>query len=91
MARGTLGPGPPVEPVTANKDGAECATQTAGGEAALKAYFEFSKEHYARTGYRINLLSVGYRILEDQSSLFSYSYHGTVITFEYQSAYPPSK
>ena len=49
---------------------------------ALKAYFEFSKEHYARTGYRINLLSVGYRILEDQSSLFSYSYHGTVITFD---------
>jgi FAD/FMN-containing dehydrogenase len=49
---------------------------------ALKAYFEFSKEHYKRTGYRINLLSVGYRILEDQSSLFSYSYHGTVITFD---------
>ena len=48
----------------------------------LKAYFEFSKEHYERTGYRINLLSVGYRILEDQSSLFSYSYHGTVITFD---------
>lgn len=49
---------------------------------ALKAYFEFSKEHYKRTGYRINLLSVGYRILEDQSSLFSYSYEGTVITFD---------
>ena len=48
----------------------------------LKAYFEFSKEHYERTGYRINLLSVGYRILEDQSSLFSYSYDGTVITFD---------
>ena len=48
----------------------------------LKAYFDFSKEHYARTGYRINLLSVGYRILADQSSLFSYSYHGNVITFD---------
>src|SRR6478609_9443270 len=31
VARGTLGPGPPVEPVTANKDAAACATQTAGG------------------------------------------------------------
>ncbi|MET0839458.1 MAG: FAD-binding oxidoreductase [Marmoricola sp.] len=48
----------------------------------LKAYFDFSKEHYKRTGYRINLLSVGYRILEDQSSLFSYSYEGTVMTFD---------
>jgi len=48
----------------------------------LRAYFDFSKEHYARTGYRINLLSVGYRILDDQSSLFSYSYHGTAITFD---------
>ena len=49
---------------------------------ALKAYFAFSKEHYAKTGYRLNLLSVGYRILADQSSLFSYSYEGTVITFD---------
>jgi D-arabinono-1,4-lactone oxidase len=48
----------------------------------LRAYFEFSREHYRRTGYRINLLSVGYRINADQSSLFSYSYHGTVITFD---------
>lgn len=48
----------------------------------LRAYFDLSKEHYRRTGYRINLLSVGYRILADQSSLFSYSYHGTVITFD---------
>ena len=43
---------------------------------ALRAYFEFSQEYYQRTGYRINLLSVGYRILEDQSSLFSYTFHG---------------
>lgn len=48
----------------------------------LRAYFEFSKEHYRRTGYRIDLLSVGYRILADQSSLFSYSHDGTVITFD---------
>ncbi|WP_028661081.1 FAD-binding oxidoreductase [Nocardioides insulae] len=49
---------------------------------ALRAYYDLSLEHYRRTGYRINLLSVGYRILEDQSSLFSYSYDGTVITFD---------
>jgi FAD/FMN-containing dehydrogenase len=48
----------------------------------LRAYYELSKEHYRRTGYRIDLLSVGYRILADQSSLFSYSYDGTVITFD---------
>jgi FAD/FMN-containing dehydrogenase len=50
--------------------------------ACLRAYYELSKEHYKRTGYRIDLLSVGYRILADQSSLFSYSYNGTVITFD---------
>jgi FAD/FMN-containing dehydrogenase len=48
----------------------------------LTAYYQLSKEHYQRTGYRIDLLSVGYRILADQSSLFSYSYNGTVITFD---------
>jgi hypothetical protein len=31
VVRGSLGPAPPVEPITANKDQAECATQTAGG------------------------------------------------------------
>src|SRR6201999_2290975 len=49
---------------------------------ALHQYFELSLDHYKRTGYRINLLSVGYRILQDQSSLFSYSFNGTVITFD---------
>ncbi|RKS80331.1 FAD/FMN-containing dehydrogenase [Motilibacter peucedani] len=48
----------------------------------LRAYFAFTKEHYRRTGYRVDLLSVGYRINDDQSSLFSYSYNGTVITFD---------
>ena len=50
--------------------------------ACLRAYFEFSRDYYRQTGYRINLLSVGYRINADQSSLFSYSYHGTVLTFD---------
>jgi FAD/FMN-containing dehydrogenase len=48
----------------------------------LRRYYEFSQDHYRRTGYRIDLLSVGYRILADQSSLFSYSYDGTVITYD---------
>jgi FAD/FMN-containing dehydrogenase len=48
----------------------------------LRRYYELSKDHYRRTGYRIDLLSVGYRILADQSSLFSYSYDGTVITYD---------
>lgn len=48
----------------------------------LRRYFELSKDYYARTGYRINLLSVGYRILADRSSLFSYSYDGTIITYD---------
>jgi FAD/FMN-containing dehydrogenase len=50
--------------------------------ASLRKYFEFSREYYQRTGYRVNLLSVGYRIKADQSSLFSYSYDGPVITFD---------
>src|SRR5581483_4847274 len=49
---------------------------------ALRAYFRFSREYFRRTGYRVNLLSVGYRIKEDQSSLFSYSFHGPVMTFD---------
>jgi FAD/FMN-containing dehydrogenase len=48
----------------------------------LRRYFQLSLDHFERTGYRINLLSVGYRINADQSSLFSYSYNGTVITFD---------
>ena len=31
MVRGTLGPAPPVEPITANQGATECATQSAGG------------------------------------------------------------
>jgi hypothetical protein len=33
VLRGQLGPAPAVEPVTANQDAAQCATQQAGGEA----------------------------------------------------------
>jgi FAD/FMN-containing dehydrogenase len=50
--------------------------------ASLRRYFEFSLEYFRKTGYRVNLLSVGYRIKADQSSLFSYSYDGDMITFD---------
>jgi FAD/FMN-containing dehydrogenase len=50
--------------------------------AALTRYFEFSREYLKRTGFRVNLLSVGYRIRADKSSLFSYSFDGDVMTFD---------
>jgi FAD/FMN-containing dehydrogenase len=49
---------------------------------ALRKYFAFTREYHRTTGYRVNLLSVGYRIKADQSSLFSYSFGGDVITFD---------
>ena len=49
---------------------------------SLRKYVEFSKEYYQRKKYRVNLLSVGYRIKADQSSLFSYSFDGPVMTFD---------
>jgi len=48
----------------------------------LRAYFKFCKDYYRSTGYRSNMISVGYRIKEDDSSLFSYSFRGTVMTFD---------
>lgn len=48
----------------------------------LPAYFKFCRDYYAQTGYRSNMLSVGYRILKDQESLLSYSYDGTVMTVD---------
>jgi FAD/FMN-containing dehydrogenase len=49
---------------------------------SLRAYFEFSRDYYRRTGYRVNMMSAGYRISADQSSLFSYSFDGDVMTFD---------
>jgi hypothetical protein len=48
----------------------------------LRAYFEFCHEYYRQTGYRCDIINVGYRISKDTSSLLSYSYHGTVITID---------
>jgi hypothetical protein len=48
----------------------------------MREYFEFAQNYYRRTGYRPNILHVGYRILQDRSSLFSYTYDGDVLTID---------
>ena len=50
--------------------------------AVLTEFFKFCKDYYAQKGYRSNLLYVGYRIAEDQNSLFSYSAGGSVMTID---------
>jgi hypothetical protein len=50
--------------------------------AAITDFFQFCKDYYARTGYRSNLLYVGYRIAQDQKSLLSYSWDGPVMTID---------
>ncbi len=50
--------------------------------SVLSDFFAFSHEYYARTGYRSNLLDVGYRISQDRQSLLSYSWDGPVMTLD---------
>ncbi len=50
--------------------------------SVLRAYCDFCDEHFRATGYRTDLMNVGYRILKDTSSLFSYSYEGNVMTVD---------
>lgn len=50
--------------------------------AALAAFFQFAQKYLDTTGYRINMLCVGYRVAKDQSSLLSYSYDGNMITID---------
>ncbi|HMJ04625.1 MAG TPA: FAD-binding oxidoreductase [Chthoniobacterales bacterium] len=49
---------------------------------SLRRYYAFCREHYRTHGYRCDMLNVGYRIFQDQSSLFSYPFHGTVMTLD---------
>ena len=49
---------------------------------ALREYMDFVRDYYRRTGYRPNMGHVGYRVAEDQSSLFSYSYDSDVLTID---------
>ena len=48
----------------------------------LVEYFRFAKDYYRRVGFRPNMLHVGYRIEQDDSSLFSYTYDGPVLTID---------
>ena len=48
----------------------------------LSDYFQFSLDYYKTKNYRSNMLSVGYRIAEDQNSFLSYSHSGAVMTVD---------
>jgi FAD/FMN-containing dehydrogenase len=48
----------------------------------LRAYVEFCRDYYKRTGYRNDVLDVGYRCAQDTNSLLSYAYDGTVLTID---------
>ena len=48
----------------------------------LRSYFAFCRDYYREKGFRCDLVNVGYRISADTSSLFSYSFHGPVMTFD---------
>lgn len=48
----------------------------------LRDYFDFCKTYYKEHCYRCNMLNVGYRVGKDESSLFSYSSNGNVMTLD---------
>jgi FAD/FMN-containing dehydrogenase len=48
----------------------------------VREYYAFCREYYRTHGYRCDMLNVGYRINQDQRSLFSYTHHGTAMTVD---------
>ena len=48
----------------------------------VRDYFDFCGRYYREHGYRSNMLNVGYRINQDDSSLFSYCDDGIVMTVD---------
>jgi FAD/FMN-containing dehydrogenase len=48
----------------------------------MAQHFQFCQQYYKATGYRTNMLYVGYYIAKDQNSLLSYSYDGNVMTLD---------
>lgn len=48
----------------------------------LRDYIAFVRGHFAATGFRCDMLNVGYRIAQDRSSLFSYTWNGPVMTVD---------
>jgi FAD/FMN-containing dehydrogenase len=48
----------------------------------IAGYFKFSRDYYQQKGYRTNMLSVGYRVAQDQESLLSYSFESNAMTVD---------
>lgn len=48
----------------------------------LRAYFAFCRDYYRRTGFRCDMLNVGYAVAQDRSSLFSYTRNGPALTLD---------
>ena len=48
----------------------------------VRAYFRFCREYYKKTGFRCDLLNVGYHIAEDRQSLFSYTRNAPALTLD---------
>lgn len=48
----------------------------------FEKYVAFCHEHYERTGFMCDLPDVGYRIIQDQNALLSYSYDGNVMSID---------
>ena len=48
----------------------------------VREYFDFCANYYKEHGYRSNMLNVGYRINQDDSSLFSYCWDGICMTVD---------
>jgi hypothetical protein len=48
----------------------------------LREYAKFSADYFKRTGFRIDVMDVGYRVGKDTNSLLSYTYDGTKITID---------
>lgn len=51
-------------------------------EQILRDYLALLKEHYAQTGYRSHMPTVGYFVSQDANALFSYSSAGPVLTID---------
>jgi len=50
--------------------------------AAVTDFYKFCNDYFHQTGYRSNLLYVGYRIAQDQKALLAYSWDATVMTLD---------
>jgi FAD/FMN-containing dehydrogenase len=49
---------------------------------AIRDYFQFCRDYYRKNGYRCDLANVGYYIVEDRQSLFSYTRDGPACTLD---------